>query len=127
MRRQPSSGAAASSAVTDTHVSVPGDLSRSERRGIAAHRAQASAAPVRHRGISMSSPTQVFLELAAARKNLVELVVLGDSLVKANRTTCDALVRAAAAYDGKGSRLARRAASYVRDGVDSPPSHDCAC
>jgi Protein of unknown function (DUF559) len=60
------------------------------------------------------------LELAAAHKDLVDLVALGDSLVRRKRTTPADLVTAAEGYLGKGSRLARRAASYVRKGVDSP-------
>jgi hypothetical protein len=60
------------------------------------------------------------LELAAARKDLVDLVAVGDSLVRRKRTTPENLVTAAEGYTGKGSRLARRAASYVRSGVDSP-------
>lgn len=50
----------------------------------------------------------------------MDLVVLGDSLVRARRTTPSALVEAAATYAGKARRLAGRAASLVREGVDSP-------
>jgi len=51
---------------------------------------------------------------------LVDLVVLGDSLVAKRRTTTQQIVAAANAWKGKGSRLARRAADLVRAGVDSP-------
>ena len=51
---------------------------------------------------------------------LVDLVVLGDSLVKANRTTVSALVEAVKTWRGWGSRPALRAVGYVRKGVDSP-------
>jgi hypothetical protein len=50
----------------------------------------------------------------------VDLVALGDSLVRRKRTTSGELVVAADGYLGKGTRLARRAAAYVRAGVDSP-------
>ena len=50
----------------------------------------------------------------------MDLVALGDSLVRRKRTTPDELVEAAYRFVGRGSRLARRAASYVRAGVDSP-------
>jgi hypothetical protein len=105
--------------LNEVHVSVPKGSSRSERRGIAAHRATTDQNPRLHRGLLVSDPTRVFLELAAARKDLVDLVALGDSLVRHKRTTPEDLVAAAEGYTGKGARLARRAASYIRSGVDS--------
>jgi hypothetical protein len=105
---------------SEVHVSVPKGSSRSERRGIVAHRATTDQNPRLYKGLLVSEPTRVFLELAAARMGLLDLVALGDSLVRRNRTTRAALVEAADGYVGKGSRLARRAASYVRAGVDSP-------
>jgi hypothetical protein len=68
----------------EVHVSVPKGSSRSERRGILAHRATTDQNPRLHRGLLISEPTRVFLELAAARKDLVDLVAVGDSLVAAN-------------------------------------------
>jgi hypothetical protein len=106
--------------VNEVHVSVPKGSSRAERRGIVAHRATTDQNPRLYRGLLVSEPTRVFLELAAARKDLVDLVAVGDSLVRRKRTTPEDLVTAAEGYTGKGSRLARRAASYVRSGVDSP-------
>jgi hypothetical protein len=106
--------------VNEVHVSVPKGSSRSERRGIVAHRATTDQNPRLYRGLLVSEPTRVFLELAAARKDLVDLVAVGDSLVRRQRTTPEDLVTGAEGYTGKGSRLARRAASYVRSGVDSP-------
>jgi hypothetical protein len=106
--------------LNEVHISVPKGSSRSERRGIVAHRARGDQNPRRYRGLLVSDPTRVFLEVAGARKDLVDLVALGDSLVRRKRTTPHGLVEAADGYVGKGSRLARRAASYVREGVDSP-------
>ena len=106
--------------LNEVHVTVPKGSSRSERRGIVAHRATTDQSPRPHRGLLVSDPTRVFLDVAAARKDLVDLVALGDSLVRHRRTTPDALVAAAEGYTGKGSRLARRAAAYVCSGVDSP-------
>ena len=103
----------------ETHISVP-DGHRSIRKGIASHRADPAFLTVRHRGILISEPTAVFLQLAASRLDLVDLVAVGDGLVRRRRTTPEALIAAAAAYQGKGARLARRAAAYVRPGVDSP-------
>jgi hypothetical protein len=71
-----------------------------------------------HRGLRLTDPTRTFLDLAADL-DLVDLVVLGDSLCRAGRLTPDQLV-AAAEPPGRHRRLARRAASLVREGVDSP-------
>lgn len=103
----------------DTHISIPNGT-RSVRRGIAAHRADPAFQTVRHRGMLIAAPTAIFLQLAACRLDLVDLVAVGDGLVRRRRTTPEALVAAAAAYEGNGARLARRAAAYVRTGVDSP-------
>src|SRR5512132_885711 len=64
--------------VNEVHVSVPKGSSRSERRGIVAHRATTDQNPRLYRGLLVSEPTRVFLELAAARKDLVDLVAVGD-------------------------------------------------
>ena len=106
--------------LSHVHVSVPKGSSRSERRGIVAHRTTTDQNPRLYKGLPVSEPTRVFLELAAASRNLLDLVALGDSLVRRKRATPAALVEAADGYVGKGSRLARRAAAYVRVGVDSP-------
>lgn len=105
----------------DTHISVPDDgLTRSIRRGIAAHRGDARIPAVRHRGLLVAPPSAVFLQMAAVAPDLVELVVLGDSLVRAGRTTPEELIEITKMWDGKGARRARRAAGLVRSGVDSP-------
>ncbi len=72
-----------------------------------------------HNGLPMTTPAQTFLDLAGDL-DLVDLVVLGDSLVRAGVATPEDLVAAAAAYRGRQARPARRAAAYVRQGVDSP-------
>ncbi|WP_344809825.1 DUF559 domain-containing protein [Microlunatus ginsengisoli] len=104
----------------EVHVSVPDGGYRPQRRGIVAHRAPAGVEPVRHRRLPMSTATRSFLEVASGCRDLVELVVLGDSLVRAGATTPDALVVAAARHRGPGARIARAAARCVRLGVDSP-------
>lgn len=60
-----------------------------------------------------------FLGLAAYL-GMVDLVVLGDAVVRSGRTTAAELVMAAASTRGRGVRLARVAAALVRAGVDSP-------
>ena len=102
-----------------THLSSPQPGVRSERRGVQSHRLSAHSHAVRFRGIRVSSPEQTFIDLACVLP-LVDLVVLGDSLVKAKRTTVHRLVEAVNAWRGWGSRPARRAVGYVRKGVDSP-------
>lgn len=101
-----------------THISVPGAGNRSERRGIHAHASGPSTAKAVHRGVPLTPPDQTFLDLAS-QLSLVELVVLGDSLVRRGRTSPGSLVAAADAYQGRGARSARRAARLVRCGVDS--------
>jgi len=102
-----------------THVSSPHPGVRSERRGVHSHRLSPKAEVARHRGVLLSSPEQTFLDLACAL-SLVDLVVLGDSLVKAKRTTVGRLTAAVNSWGGWGSRPGRRAVGYVREGVDSP-------
>lgn len=51
---------------------------------------------------------------------LIDLVVLGDSLVKAKRVTVQTLIDAAKVWRGHGARIARQAAALVREGVGSP-------
>jgi hypothetical protein len=105
---------------SETHISVRSGLPRTKRRGIHAHRAPAAARAVRHRGLLLSPPMQTFLEMAAARLDLVDLVVLGDSLVKTGAFSPEELADCAQQWTGAGAALARRAASLVRSGVDSP-------
>ena len=68
----------------------------------------------------MSTPIQAFLDLASGGASLVDLVIAGDSLVRANDLDPALFVVGAAAYQGRNARRARRAASLVRAGVDSP-------
>jgi Protein of unknown function (DUF559) len=91
---------------------------RSERRGIGSHETSRGAEVVSFQGLRVSSAAQTFVDLAT-ELNLVDLVVLGDSLVKAGRTTPADLGQAAIAWRGRGRRGAQQAARFVREGVDS--------
>jgi very-short-patch-repair endonuclease len=102
----------------DIHVTVPGTAGRTSRQGVKAHAGVNGAAVTSFRGLPVTTPNQTFLDLAATL-DLVALVVLGDSLIKAGRTNAAALRDAARAWCGRGAKRARRAARYVRDGVDS--------
>ena len=69
-------------------------------------------------GLRVSGPEQLFRELAE-HLDLVELVVVGDALVRRQETTPERLVTAAATARPRVRRLARRAAALVRRDVDS--------
>ena len=79
----------------------------------------ASGATATISGLPVTTAEATFLELAR-HLDLVDLVVLGDSLVRRGRTTPEALVSAASAVRGRHRLLVVRAASLVRSGVDSP-------
>lgn len=102
-----------------THVTVPYGTSRPRRRGIKGHEPDRVVEVVSRYGVLLSSPAQTFLDLAAVI-SLVDLVVVGDSLVRETGVTPAQLVAAADRWAGDGARLARRAARLVRHGVDSP-------
>jgi very-short-patch-repair endonuclease len=102
----------------DVHVTVPEKSGRTSRQGVKAHARVEGTAVTRFRNLPVTTPEQTFLDLATAL-DLVALVVLGDSLIKAGRTSATALRDAAKAWRGRGAKLARRAARYVRDDVDS--------
>lgn len=104
---------------TETHICSPVPATRSERRGIVAHAADPEVTPVRRSGIHVAPPAAAFLELAATRVSLVDLVTVGDSLVRAGVVSPEDLVLAADRSSGRWCRLARRAARLVRKGVDS--------
>lgn len=73
----------------------------------------------RRGGLPLTSPVGTFFELAETL-GLIDLVVLGDSLVRAGRVTPRDLVEQAAGSSRRGARRAREAAAFVRAGVDSP-------
>ncbi len=99
------------------HASVTGNRHRSRRPQVCVHKS--SRRPVRFRGIALTSPEDTFVDLAG-HLSLVDLVVLGDSLVKRRRTTPDRLVSAADVAPKRLRRRALHAAEFVRQDVDSP-------
>lgn len=70
-------------------------------------------------GIPVTTAEDTFLDLTG-ELSVVDLVVLGDSLVRRGRTSPDELVAAASGRRGLQATVARRAAGLVRAGVDSP-------
>lgn len=99
------------------HVTMPRG-SRFNRTGIRTHRSDCAHKIITHRGLRMTSPERTFVDCARLL-DLVDLVVMGDALVKAGRTTPQRLLDYCADHTG-GRSLARRAARLVRDRVDSP-------
>lgn len=99
------------------HVAVPAGHGRSHRDDVVTH--ASSRTPVVFRGLRVTSPADTFLDMAT-QLHLVDLVLLGDSLVRRRRLQQQDLVTAAEQACGRGVRVARRAASLVRAGVDSP-------
>lgn len=105
----------------DVHVSVREANHRTRRAGIRSHvRSREDGRGLTTRGsLRITDPLSTFTDLAADL-DLVDLVVLGDSLVKARRFNLEQLREAVEAWHGPGAVLARRAAALVRADVDSP-------
>lgn len=102
------------------HVTVTVPEDRRHRQGLRCHLAAMAADDVRVvDGVRLSCPERMFVEVAGFL-GLVDLVVVGDWLVRNRRTTCEALVKYCATSPDQHAKAARRAASYVRDRVDSP-------
>lgn len=99
------------------HASVPPGRARAQNPDVVVHRSRRR--PTTFRGVPITTAVDTFLDLAASL-SLVDLVVLGDSLVRRGRTSPAALGDAVSAARGRGSRSARTAAGFVRAGVDSP-------
>jgi hypothetical protein len=103
-----------------THITVPQHGERLRRQGVKSHLGQGAARRTLRTGIPVSAPEQTFIDLAASGVKLVDLVVLGDAMLKAKLTTVPILTEAIEAWRGCGTRLALRAARLMRGGVDSP-------
>ena len=104
----------------EIHVSVLRGGGRCARRGIRTHVAAAGAESSHYRGTHLSTAEQTFLDLAAVGLDLVDLVILGDSLIARGRTSSQRLIDATRNWSGPGAKGARRAATFTRHGVDSP-------
>lgn len=105
-------------ALPEEHVTVFAQKDRRRRVGIVCHHtAQARVRWVN--GIRVSSHAQTFVEMASLVP-LVDLVVIGDHLVRTTATGPSKLTAFCADYTGNGAVAARRAAAYVRSRVDSP-------
>jgi len=100
------------------HVSVPRAGLRRRHRGVQAHVGHDPGAQT-VRGVRVSGPRRLFVELAGSL-SLVDLVVLGDAMVRRRLVTPAALVTYCAGSSHRDAAAAREAAAYVREDVDSP-------
>jgi len=101
------------------HLSVVDEADRIRRVGITCHIARPGARVIRRDGLQYSAPVQVFVELAE-QLTLVDLVVVGDWMVRNELVTLARLREFVAASRMKGSAAARAAVAFVRERVDSP-------
>jgi very-short-patch-repair endonuclease len=102
------------------HVTVSHEDDRRRRVGVRCHVAALDLRDVEVlSGIRITAPHRLFLDLAKAL-TLVDLVVVGDWLVAARRVTTASLSAYCARATTRGAEHARRAATYVRERVDSP-------
>ncbi|CAM3748510.1 hypothetical protein [Nocardioides zeicaulis] len=102
----------------DEHVSVRRAGLRRRHRGVRAHVGRHTAVRVVD-DVPVSEPRMLFVEMAETL-TLVDLVVLGDAMVRRGLLSPEALVRFCADVPHKMASRARRAAAYVRRDVDSP-------
>lgn len=92
---------------SQVHVTVPSGHTTMRPRGLVVH--TGDRARVRRRGVPATSPAQTFVDMARYL-GLVDLVVLGDSLVRTTHAAPADLVMAASIARTRNVRLARRAA-----------------
>lgn len=103
---------------TLTHLTARGQDRRRPRKGLVVHHAKEVRTTARG-GIVLTTPEQTFCDLASTL-GPVDLVILGDSLVRKKATTLDALLTAVEQSSGAARERARLAAALVRERVDSP-------
>ena len=101
------------------HVSVTADGDRRRRAGIRNHVAPPGTPVVPLRGLRVSAPAQMFVELGEIL-SLVDLVVVGDALARRRLATPEELRAWCARSTRPGAAAARHAARFVRAEVDSP-------
>lgn len=105
-------------ALPGEHVTVVESRRRRSRKDVACHLARKGWVN-EVGGVKVSAPQQVFLELAT-QLTLVDLVIVGDHMVRKGLVDLGTLREFCADSSGPGAVLARTAVGYVRNGVDSP-------
>jgi hypothetical protein len=107
------------------HVTVPPELAAPRIAGVVAHRARLDHDVgldhdvVRLRGHRLTSPARTFVDLAAVLPAL-DLVALGDGMLRRGLASAETVTACANAAKGRGCAAARWAAALVAPGVDSP-------
>lgn len=104
--------------LADEHVTVLDKRHRRNRPGVVCHFVR-EAEVIEVDGIRVSGYERVFVELAG-QLGLVDLVVVGDHLVRRRRTTIEKLRAVAAESMLPGTKQALAALRLVRERVDSP-------
>ena len=108
-------------ALPEEHVTVVRREDRRVRAGVVCHclvgRSDETVRIVD--GIRVTSPERTFVELAA-QLSLVDLVVVGDDLVRRRLVTLKQLRGHCTAATGEGAAQSRIAVAFVRERVDSP-------
>lgn len=104
--------------IADEHVSVWHQKLRRHHRGLRCHVGDPAGVVVEH-GLRVSGDIPMFIELSG-QLTLVDLVVVGDWLVRRRGITPEQLVTACTRSRHRDRRKAMAAAAYVRRGVDSP-------
>jgi len=101
------------------HVTVFNPQDRRWRPGVKPHVTKRARKTVVVRGIRATDPVITFIQLAGTLP-LVDLVVLGDAIVKRYKVSPSRLRRLCSESTEYYAGAALRAARYVRRGVDSP-------
>jgi very-short-patch-repair endonuclease len=104
--------------IADEHISVSHQKLRRHHRGLRCHVGDPAGVVV-ERGVRVSGDIPMFIELSG-QLTLVDLVVVGDWLVRRRGVTPEQLVRACERSRHRDRRKAMAAAAYVRRDVDSP-------
>ncbi len=102
-----------------THLCIPMRGRQYEIAGLRVHRVRPETPIALVGGRRVTAPATTFLQLAEALR-LVDLVVVGDAMVRLCLVRAADLIAGAARWHGRGAVLARRAAALVRPRVDSP-------
>jgi len=100
------------------HVTVLDRKERRDRAGVTCHHTN-DGLIIKVDGTRVSAPAQLFVELASLL-TLVDLVVVGDHLVRKEVVTLADLRDFCTKAAGPGAAQARAAVTFVRERVDSP-------
>jgi hypothetical protein len=103
----------------EEHITVPSRAARFRRSGVRCHVARGGETYRKASIGHVATPAQCFVDLASLL-SLVDLVIVGDWLVRKRLATLTALRNQCAVSTSRSAPAARLAASYVRERVDSP-------